>query len=303
MARVIPTLAACLVACGGAAVEPAPARPAAPAWVALAPPGSRLSVVAPPATRAPHTLCYRAGELELTFADAQVEPGAERELAEAYLAHLAERSGGALEHRVFSVDGADGLDVVVPGTPRLRAILLWRDGAVARLEVAHPPDAAIEVARVIDTIAFDPTRPIDPRAALALDADAVPDLPLLRISTEQLVFREGGVPSPFAGDRAALDVAWAPADGGDVDERERGRRLGARFRGLPLEDTRLAELEGVPGFALHAVATVEGRELALLGAYVEVEGGALLVRASVERAREAEWSPRLWALIRSLRVR
>ncbi len=299
-------LLATAIACGGATPEPEVVLPAPDPWVELAPPGSRLRVHAPAAERVRHSLRYHAGALELRFADATVEPGGEREVAEAYLTHLASQAGGAeITHRPFALDGAEGVDVTMASAPVVRAILLWRDGAVGRLEVRHAPEDAGAAARVIDSLAFDASAALDPRAALALDADPVEDLPLLRVSTEQLVFREGGVPSPFAAERAALDVAWADHEGRTPTELEQGRLLGTRFHGLPLEDTRLArfEGEGLPGFALRSVARIEGRELALLGAYLEVDGGALLVRASVPRAREAEWSPRFWALVRSLRVR
>lgn len=296
------------IACGGPEAAP-PALPPAAApepWPELVPPGSRVRVRAPAAERVRHSLRYRAGALELRFADATVEPGGERAVAEAYLAHLAQQARGAeITHRPFALDGAEGVDVTVSGVPVVRAILLWRDGAVGRVELRHAPEDAGAAARVIDSLAFDAVAALDPRAALDLDADPIEDLPLLRVSTEQLVFREGGVPSPFAGERAALDVAWADHEGRTPTELEQGRLLGTRFHGLPLEDTRLARFEGEgrPGFALRSVATIEGRELALLGAYLEVDGGALLVRASVPRAREAEWSARFWALVRSLRVR
>ncbi|MBX3271155.1 MAG: hypothetical protein KF729_12890 [Sandaracinaceae bacterium] len=297
---------ALLVACGGAPTQAAvPAAPSAPRWDELAPPGSRMRVRAPRATRVPHTLTYRADALELAFADATVAPGAERAVVEAYLAHLSARAGAPVEPRPFALGGAEGVEIDVASSPRLRAIVVWRAGAVGRLAIAHAVEDAGLAARVIDSLSFDPERPIDPRAALALDAEPTEELPLLRNTTEQLVFREGGIAAPFAGPRAALDVVWValPAP---PDELAQGRLLGQRFRGLEVEGPAFARLEdgdGLPGIAMHARAEVEGEAVALLGAYLEADGGALLVRGSVLASREAEWAPRLWTLVRSLRVR
>ncbi|MCB9592628.1 MAG: hypothetical protein H6719_07840 [Sandaracinaceae bacterium] len=300
-------LALASIGCGGAPT-PEPATPApeatGPVMERLSPPGSRMSVLAPPAQPIPHTLRWRAGALELSFADATVAEGAERAVATAYLAQLRERYGEEIAHRPFALDGAEGVEVTVDAAPRLRAVMIWRDGAIARLAVTYAEEDALDAARVIDSLSFDARAPIDPKAALGLEAAEMEELPLVPVSTEQLVFREGGHPGPFARLAAAVDVAYLDLAGETPDERERGRLLGGRFRGMPLEAPELAELqgEGATGFAMQAYAIIEGVRLTLLGAYLEVEGGVLLVRASVPTERAEVWAPRLWALIRSLRV-
>jgi len=301
-------VAALLVAgCGGPTATPESPEAARPALVELAPPGSRLTVRAPAAERIAHSLRYRAGPLELRFADAAVAPGAERDVAEAYLADLSATVEGEVRHQPFSLAGHQGLQVTVRGeTTRVRALTLWtEDGAISRVTIVHPPDAAGLAERVVESLRFSPARPLDPRAALELDADPVPGLPLLRVSTEQLIFREAGHAVTFPSPDAAVDVAYVAFDGEPPDERGRGELLGARFRGIAMDAPQVAPVEGgrLPGFAMKTTAIVAGRELALLGAYLGLEEGALLVRASVDSARTETWMPRFAALVRSLRPR
>lgn len=274
--------------------------------VALAPPGSRLRVIAPAATRIGHTLRYRAGAIELRFADATVDEGTERTIVEAYLATLAAQFEGAFEHRPFALDGSEGLQVTVRSARRrIRVLTVWRDGAISRLTLVHAPQDAGLAERVIETLRFDPNVALDPRAAMDLDADAIEDLPLLRVSTEQMIFREAGHAVPFPNAEAALDVTYVAFDAERPDERARGELLGARFRGLPIEAPELAPLEDarIGGFAMRSRATLEGASLALFGAYLELEEGAVLVRASVAQERAELWLPRFEALARSLRAR
>jgi len=298
---------ALVVGCGAAAPEPEAPASSGPALVELTPPGSRLTIRAPAAERIPHSLRYRSGPLELRFADASVAPGAERAVAEAYLAQLAEREPGELRHRPFSLGGHRGLQVTVRSeTRRVRALTLWTaDGAISRLTIVHPPSEAGLAERVVESLRFVPARPLDPRAALEVEADAVPELPLLRVSTEQLIFREAGHAVTFPSPDAALDVAYVAFEGEPPDERRRGELLGARFRGLAMEPPQVGPVEGgrLSGFALKTTAIVSGRELALLGAYLALDDGALLVRASVDAARAETWMPRFAALVRSLRPR
>lgn len=301
-------LIAAFVLCScGAPVEGATTpTPGATRLVRLAPPGSRLTVRAPAATRVAHTLRYRAGPLELRFADAMVAEGRERTMAEAYLGELERRHGGEVRHRPFAQGGAEGLSVTLTTErSRVRVLTLWRDGAVSRLSVVGAPEHAALAERVLDTLRFDPSQPLDPRAAMQLDADPIEGLPLLRVSTERLLFREEGHAVPFPSAEAALDVTYIPFEGERPDERARGRLLGARFRGLPLETPQLAPLEDtlIGGFTMTSRATIGGTEIALFGAYLELEGGSVLVRASVETARAEVWVPRFIALTRSLRPR
>lgn len=300
-------VAALFAGCGGGSPATEPPPPSGPALVELAPPGSRLTVRAPAAERLAHSLRYRAGPLELRFADASVAPGAERAVAEAYLADLSAHVEGEVRHQPFSLGGHRGLQVTVRSeTTRVRALTLWtEDGAISRVTIVHSPSDAGLAERVVESLRFVPQRPLDPRAALELDADAVPELPLLRVSTEQLIFREAGHAVAFPSPDAAMDVAYVGFDGEPPDERGRGELLGARFRGLAMEAPQVAPVEGarLTGFTMKTTAVVSGRELALLGAYLALDDGALLVRASVDAARAATWMPRFAALVRSLRPR
>ena len=315
-------LAALLVACGGArplaGSESASASEseagaaseseagAASEVVVLAPPGTRIRVSAPPAERIAHTLRYRIGPLLLRFADASVEPGTEREFAEAYLARLSAREDAEVRHRPFALDGAEGMQITVRTEQvRVRALTLWRDGAISRVSITHAPEQAHAAESIIDTLRFDATIGLDPRAALDIDADPIEELPLLRVSTEQLIFREGGHAVPFPSEEAAVDVAYVAYVERRPADIERGQMLGSRFAGLPIERPAFEALTGghFEGFAMRANARVAGRELALFGAYLDLEHGALLVRASVAVERAELWAPRFGALVRSLRVR
>lgn len=319
MARSRPLIALALllvagggVACGGSApvvepddvVEDEDATPAA--IVRLEPPGSRLSVSAPAATRVPHTLRYRAEELELRFADAQVPVGAERATVEAYLTQLTEGAGGELSHRPFAMDGAEGMQVTLrTDSQRTRVLTLWHEGAISRLTIVHRPADAALAERIVESLRFDPDATLDPRAALEVDADPTEGLPLLRVSTEQLLFREGGHAVPFPSAEAALDVVYVSFGEERPSERARGQLLGARFAGLHLGQPRLAGIDGghLPGFSMMAQATIEGGTLIVYGAYLELAEGAFLVRASVDAARGEEWLSRFMSLVGSLRSR
>ena len=300
-----------LVACGGpSASGPTPAvdpgAEPAPTSVELHPPGSRFFVMAPHAERIPHTLRYRAGPLELRFSDATVEPGAEPGVAEIYLAQLTEDQPGQITHRPFVLDGAEGLQITIRSPrARVRALTLWRNGSISRLSVVHRPEDAGLAERVIESLRFDASLPLDPRAALGLDADPVEGLPLLRVSTEQMLFREGGHAVPFPSPEAALDVVYVPYGDERPDERARGHLLGSRFRGISIDPPRVQVIDGArfEGFAMQTRASVGGTELALMGAYFDLPHGALLIRASVAFEREPEWAPRFASLLRSLRER
>jgi len=302
-----------LLACGGAAPaspppptrEPPAEEPeAGPDLAELRPPGCRLAVRAEPAQRVPHTLRYQAGPLELRFAAATVEPGQERHVAEVYLEELAAEAPGEISHQPFVLGGAEGLQITIraPGK-RVRALTLWRDGAISRLIVVHHPRDAGSAERVIESLRFDPTIPLDPEAALEVAVDEVEGLPLLPVSTEQMYFREAGEPGTFPSPRATMDVAYLRFGEERPDQRERGRLLGRRFRGIPMGTPTVEVIEGAHfgGFAMQALTHADGTQLALLGAYLELPDGALLVRASVAANRADEWTPRFVALIRSLR--
>ena len=157
----------------------------------------------------------------------------------------------------------------------------------------------------VKPLRFEPEASLDPRAALEVDADPIESLPLLRVSTEQLLFREGGHAVPFPSAEAALDVVYVSFGEERPSERARGQLLGARFAGLRLGQPRLAGIDGghLPGFSMLAQATVEGGTLIVYGAYLELPDGALLVRASVDATRRDEWLSRFVALVRSLRIR
>ncbi|HJL15299.1 MAG TPA: hypothetical protein RMH99_06575 [Sandaracinaceae bacterium LLY-WYZ-13_1] len=314
MRRALVTGALLVLACGGAdAPDPGTAEPGRPALAPLAPPGSRLSLRAPETlVRVPHTLRFvdRDRGWSLRVSDATVEPGAERALAEAYVARVRRDTDGELRHRPVSLRGREAVELTVNGpTERLRALTVWADGAVARLELRHARGEARLAEHVMDSVRFDPRAPLDPLAALDLRAAPPEGLTLLPVSNEQLLLREGAHAVPFPSAEAALDAVWVPFAEGrrPEDDRARGQLLGARFAGLEIAPPTVGPLAH-EAFAGYQLATTAPRPdgdgaLHLFGAYLEGRTGALLVRASVDEARAEPWQPRFSAFVASLRPR
>lgn len=308
MARRLTLLLLLAAGCAGAPVErdgrpDGPPPPPRPAPVHLSPEGSRISLALPPGMdRVAHALRWRGEGIDLHVADAQVPEGEERGIAEGYLARLSERYEGELSHRPVGIAGVHGYEVTIRGASRrVRAITLWRGGAISRVTVVHDPSRAADVERVIDSVRFDPTGRIDPVAALQIQAAVPEGLGLLPVTNEQLVFRrldeEGRAARAvaFPHPEPSLDVAVVafPDGGRPPNDVARGRLLGSRFAGLELGTPRMVAVSGeLSGFAIVSTAPVEGTELTLYGAYLEGEDAVVLVRASVATEDAEEWLPR-----------
>lgn len=294
-----------LAACGGTRLDAEePGAEAEPAIATVQLPGSRVSLALPASlVRVPHALRWRGEGLELRVADATLAPGDERALAEATLTQLAREHGVAPEQRPAAWDGAEGVDATLRSErARVRALVMWHDGAIARVLIVDTSDGASAplAERILDSVRFDASARIDPVEALGLHVRIPPGLGLLRVTNEQFVFRQTGPEgeaaqaSPFPCAMPAVEIAVVPFPEGrrPASDVERGRLLGARFAPLELGSPRVVVLDGaLPGFAIATDATVEGTELSLYGAYLEGPDAVALVRASVESARAQRWLP------------
>ena len=288
----------------GGAPRPAPV-------VRLAPEGSRLTLDVPEGlTRVPHALRWRRDGLELRIADAQVQPGEERAIAEDYLARLTARHEGELTHRPVGVAGAHGYEVTIRGeTLRVRALTVWHEGAISRLTVLHDVAAAADVERIVDSVRFDPARPIDAASALQVQAAVPEGLGVIPVTNEQIVLRrvdeEGRVARAvaFPHPEPSIDIAVIAFPDGDrpPSDLARGQLLGSRFAGLELGTPQMTAVAGqLQGFAILTTAPVDGADITLYGAYLEGEGAVVLVRASVSTEHAEEWLPRFAQLTLSL---
>lgn len=320
MVRWLP-LAVLVTACGSSTPEASSAQIGTghgAETVPLRPPGSRLSLSVPAGlTRVPHSLRFHDEErgFAVVVSDATVTPGRERMLVESYISRIQTTSEAqATTHRPVNVRGHEGVELTVNGeSDRLRVLMVWHRGAVARLAVRHRPDDARAAERVLDSIRFDPDAAVDPLAALELIAPAPEGLTLLPVSNEQLLFRRTeGVgeppnltPTSFPSADAVLDVVFVPFAEGHhpSDDRTRGQLLGSRFAGLELAPPEVAPVpsSAFAGYQLVTSTTLNGRTLMLYGAYLEGASGAFLVRGSVAADRSDTWQPRFEALVRWLR--
>ncbi len=308
-------LALALAGCGAAAPVEAPPVPAeeAPAPIAterLAPEGSRLTLDVPAGlTRVRHALRWRGEGLQVVVADAQVQPGEERAIAEAYLAQLARRHAGEVSHRPVALAGARGYEATIRGETRVRTMMVWAEGAISRVTVIHDPTRALEVERLLESVRFEPSRAVDPRPALQL-ALAVPEgMGVVPVTNEQLLLRvvdEAGRAAHAVGfphPEPVVDVAVVPyPDGGrPPNDVTRGRLLGSRFAGLELGMPQVTAIAGrMQGFAIVTTTPVEGVELTLYGAYLETDDAVVLVRGSVATADAERWLPRFAEMTLSL---
>lgn len=301
-----------LLACGGAPPPAAP-REEAPqvAFRSIQPPGSRLRLSLPASMRrVRHTLRYEDAALGVAvqLSDATVSPGSEAEIVDADLARLRAADPDVRARPITWGGGVEGVEVEGRvGGARLRILTLWSGGALARVLVRHPDDARRIVARILDSVQLDPAAELDPVAVLGIRMSVPAELSTLLVSNEELVLRTAARAVPFPSGEAAIDVVYAPFVGARPESTEaRGRMLGARFSGLPIEGTPQAtQLSGsaLPGYQIAMTATVGGAPLLLYGAYLETEGGAFLLRASVGADQAERWAPRFEAMARSLRPR
>lgn len=315
MARAL--IALLLVACGGPAApveQPdAPDEDVPAPVVRLVPEGTRLSVELPAEMqRVAHALRWRGVGLDVKLADAQVPPGQEQTVAEAYLEQLARRHQGNVSHRPVGLAGLDGYEATIRNDARrVRTLMVWRDGAISRVTIVHDPEHAADAERVIDSVRFDPTRPIDAARALQLGAEVPEGMGAVPVTNEQLILRrldESGQAAHavgFPNSEPVLDVAVLsfPEGGRPQSNLARGQLLGSRFAGLDLGSPQVVPLEGdLHGFAIVSQLEVEGVALTLYGAYLEDDSAVVLVRASVATADAEQWLPRFGALTLSLRT-
>ncbi|GAB5546684.1 MAG: hypothetical protein SangKO_064440 [Sandaracinaceae bacterium] len=300
-----------LLACGGPPPPAAPASAPEMAFQQVQPPGSRLRLTLPASMRrVRHTLRYEDAALGVAVqvSDATVTPGNEAEIVEADLARLRAADPEVRARPITWGSGIEGVEVDGRmGHARLRILTLWRDGALARVLVRHPARERRVVARILDSVQLDPSAELDPVAVLGIRMSVPAELSTLLVSNEELVLRTAARAVPFPSGDASIDVVYAPFVGARPESSEaRGRLLGARFSGLPIEGTPQAtQLSGsaLPGYQIAMSATVEGTPLLLYGAYLETEGGAFLLRASVDASQAERWAPRFEAMARSLRPR
>jgi len=297
-----------LPACGGS--QPAPeAPPAAEPLRAVRPPGSRLTLSLPPSMRrVRHTLRYEDADLgvALQLSDATVPPGTEAEIVEADLARMRLRDPDVRARSITWGEGVEGVEVTGRvGEAELRILTLWSDGALGRILIRHPVSERRRVAAILDSVRLDPSAELDPIAVLGIRMQVPAELSTLLVSNEELVLRTAPRAVPFPSADASIDIVYAPFVGARPESTEaRGRMLGARFAGVPIEgEPRATPLSGgaLPGYQIAMTATVEGDSLLLYGAYLETEGGAFLLRASVREGDAERWAPRFEAMARSLR--